>query len=133
MLIHGIFESEDAAQLALVRLREAGLALQSVIIRYNEAGREQISDIAAVNPLEQPYATNGIAPAFIGGVVPMSQMLSGYNGMSYGILGYDMRISCPVVDAENREVLLEIQVPPQDVKRAEGVLINARGRQIHAQ
>ena len=121
-MTQSVFETEDAAHIALGRIREAGLKVQSVLIRYTEPRRE-----GGVFRETGP----SLAFQFTGGALESSAFGVGMP-VAYAGLAYEDREIDFGADARSREVLLEVQVPPPDVKRAENILVNAHGRQVRS-
>lgn len=115
-----IFETPDAAELALARLRERGLHPDRYSVRALERGlaaegsgflhNTAIALFGMGGPTQSgdTYPANSSAWLPFGGVV---------NDTSY-----------PTPDAISREAELRLTVPDRDAKTIKGILISNRGR-----
>lgn len=113
-----LFENADAAEWALVRLRERGLHPDKYSIR--SADRQE-SEVPQGMLQGTAAALFGMGPALSADAYPAG-------GNALVPFGGIVNDSISAIEADNREAELRLQVPDRDAKRVEGILINHRGR-----
>lgn len=126
MIVSAIFDTEDGTQLALTRLRESGIEVQSVNIRHRASWHGDDDDEGGFLAAPGPALGAGYATMMGGGAAPF--MGVGFAPVFMG--NVDTTATAEWNGETDRETKLEVQVRDDDAANAAGILRNAHGRHV---
>lgn len=121
--LSALFENPDMADFALRRLRESNIQVRSFHIRPAGYSPEGEKEEGRFDAFPAPAPVNSAA---------MGMGYMGIPGMVVGpvFTGENRWLANRPADTNGGEVILLAVVPNEEIARARGVLVNARGRQI---